>query len=569
MITHLKQWFAAPIFEGDEDKTRSAQLLNVSLLGVILIPSLIIVLNFIDKKIPTVTLIIDILSILLGISIRRLLFSGRVKLAGTLLLFLGFIFLTISNASLGTIRTPSTTIYVFLIVVAGILFGKPGIIFLTVMSSLAVFGLIFAENAGLLPEPNYSVTIVQWSTYTTIFAIVGSASYMGYRTVQKALIQARKELGERTKTEQKLQRQNEYLANLHQITLDLLSRQPTQTLLNNIVQYAMLLVDANIGYIFLPKGNSLVLSAATKGFVHHLGRTEPKPGRGVLGQVWQTKSVFLVENYSEWAFRDPDYSNENLRALAGVPIKIGDEIIGVLEVVTTNSPRIFSQDDVKILTRFALLAALVLNNAQLLDATEHEVAERKKNEAILQKHVAEIEQLQAELREQALRDPLTGLHNRRYLSETLQREIEKSKREKKALSIIVSDIDHFKMINDVYGHQAGDKFLVEIGTLMKDNARSSDIICRYGGEEFLMVMPGTSLESAVKRAEEILHKCTNIIIAHEGQALKVAMSLGVATYPDHGQEAEEIIFKADKALYKSKKNGRNQVSAWVENSVRS
>ena len=210
-----------------------------------------------------------------------------------------------------------------------------------------------------------------------------------------------------------------------------------------------------------------------------------------------------------------------------------------------------------------------MNNAQLLDATEHEVAERKKNEAILQKHVAEIEQLQAELREQALRDPLTGLHNRRYLSETLQREIEKSKREKKALSIIVSDIDHFKMINDVYGHQAGDKFLVEIGTLMKDNARSSDIICRYGGEEFLMVMPGTSLESAVKRAEEILHKCTNIIIAHEGQALKVAMSLGVATYPDHGQEAEEIIFKADKALYKSKKNGRNQVSAWVENSVRS
>lgn len=566
MLTRLKQWFMPPIFEGDEDKTRSGQLINASLLGIILMPVLAIIINLFVRNLPQTTLIIYALSIVIGIYFRHLLFQGRVKFVGSLILVIGFIMLTYANASLGTVRTPTTTIYLFLIIMAGVLFEKKGITLSVVVSSFVVLGLIWAENRGLLPKPDYSVTIIQWATYTTIFAIVGSASYMGNRTIQKTLVQLRQELSSRKKTEQKLQQQNEYLANLHQITLDLLSRQPTQTLLNNIAQYAMLLVDAHHGFIFLPKGDSLVLSAATTGFAHHIGRSEPLPGKGVLGQVWQTKNIFLVENYSEWKFRDSAYASENLRAVAGIPITIGSEIIGVLEVVNTNSPRIFTQDEVKVLMRFALLAALVLNSAQLLDSTEHEITERKRNEAILQKHVAKIEKLQAELREQALRDPLTGLYNRRYLSDAISREMEKARREDTSLSIIVSDIDHFKSINDNYGHQVGDKFLVEIGNLMKSSARSSDIICRFGGEEFLMVMPGTSLEAALKRAHEILQKCTDLILHHEEQPLKVAMSFGVATYPEHGQGAEEIIIKADKALYRSKQKGRNQVNAWVENS---
>ena len=568
MMPRIKQWFAPPVFEGDEEKTRSAQLLNASLLGIILIPILVIVLNLVDQNIPTVTLFIDVFSIVLGFFLRHLLYKGHLKLVGILILSFGFILLTISNASLGTIRTPTTTIYLFLIVMSGVLFGKPGILLSTSISSLAVLGLILAENAEILPSPNYSVTIVQWATYTVIFTVVGSAAFMGYQELQQALSRARQELGERTKTEFKLQKQNEYLANLHQITLDLLSRQPTQTLLNNIVQYAMLLVDAHHGYIFLPQGESLVLTAATQGFVHHIGRSEPKPGKGVLGHVWQSKEIFLVENYSIWEFRDPAYANENLCAVAGIPIKIGDMIIGVLQVVNINSPRVFSQEEVKILTRFALLAALVLNNAQLLDSSEHEIVERKRNEVLLQKHVTEIEQLQAELREQALRDPLTGLYNRRYLNETIQHEIEKAKQDKTPLSVIILDIDHFKSINDSYGHQIGDRFLIEIGNLMRTNARRSDIVCRIGGEEFLMVMPGTSLAAALKRANEILQKCTRITIVHEEQMLQVAMSLGVATYPEHGQEAEEIIIKADKALYKSQQNGRNQVNAWENQDVR-
>lgn len=200
-----------------------------------------------------------------------------------------------------------------------------------------------------------------------------------------------------------------------------------------------------------------------------------------------------------------------------------------------------------------------------------EIVKRKQAEELLevsneQLHlrVAEVEQLQVELLEQAIRDPLTGLYNRRYLNETLSREIKLTTRNKKPLSIIAMDVDHFKKINDAYGHQVGDLFLIEIAKLIKKYARGSDFICRSGGEEFLMVLPSATLSIAEKRAETLRKKCARITILHEGKPLKVTLSLGVATYPDHGQEAEEVMIKADKALYKSKRSGRNKVTSWIE-----
>ena len=204
-----------------------------------------------------------------------------------------------------------------------------------------------------------------------------------------------------------------------------------------------------------------------------------------------------------------------------------------------------------------------------------DITERKQNEKLLEKaneqlrvDMKKIEQLKEELHEQAIHDPLTGLYNRRYLNETLAREITRVERENNSLSVIMSDIDHFKMINDTYGHPVGDKFLMEIASLMKKHTRDSDIVCRYGGEEFLLVFPGTALASAARRAEEIRQQCAEIIIQHEGIDLNVTMSLGVATYPTHGKEAEEIIIKVDKALYQSKQSGRNRVTAWVDENIK-
>jgi len=147
----------------------------------------------------------------------------------------------------------------------------------------------------------------------------------------------------------------------------------------------------------------------------------------------------------------------------------------------------------------------------------------------------------------------------------MERELKLAKREKKPLSVIVMDIDRFKKINDSHGHRLGDEFLTEIAKLLQNHARGSDVICRYGGEEFLIVMPGANARTARKRAEQLRVHCEAMRIAHNGKELRVTLSFGVATYPTHGREGEEIVIKADKALYKSKRRGRNCVTLWEEN----
>lgn len=201
---------------------------------------------------------------------------------------------------------------------------------------------------------------------------------------------------------------------------------------------------------------------------------------------------------------------------------------------------------------------------RLNTALQTEITKRKQVEDALRLRMKEIESLQEQLREQALKDPLTGLYNRRYLNETMPREIARTRRENIPLGIIISDIDHFKKINDTYGHQVGDRFLVELANLLTVNARGSDIVCRYGGEEFLLVLPGVAKDSAIMRAEEIRQLCSDIIIPYEGRQLEVTLSIGIAIYPEHGLEAAEIILKADKALYVSKHRGRDCLTVWDE-----
>jgi diguanylate cyclase (GGDEF)-like protein len=208
-------------------------------------------------------------------------------------------------------------------------------------------------------------------------------------------------------------------------------------------------------------------------------------------------------------------------------------------------------------------------NPLYIQSVVRDITQRKQAEEALHAanqeltlRVKEVERLQVELKEQALRDPLTGLYNRRYLNESIPREIARARREKAPLSIIIGDIDHFKRINDTYTHHAGDKYLIDIANIMKSRTRGSDILCRYGGEEFLLVFPGADQMAAVQRAEEIRQTCLATTILYQDKALNTSLSFGVATYPDHGESAEEIIIRADIALYVSKNTGRNRVTIW-------
>lgn len=164
------------------------------------------------------------------------------------------------------------------------------------------------------------------------------------------------------------------------------------------------------------------------------------------------------------------------------------------------------------------------------------------------------------LKDQATRDPLTNLFNRRYLEETLQRELHRAERHSTPVSIIMIDIDHFKNVNDTYGHDGGDEVLAKIGSLLQKYYRKSDIACRFGGEEFILVLPEMSLDIALERAEIIRLAAESLCLTLHGQEMKgLTISLGVATYPQHGTSMEALISAADKALYRAKSLGRNRV----------
>lgn len=168
--------------------------------------------------------------------------------------------------------------------------------------------------------------------------------------------------------------------------------------------------------------------------------------------------------------------------------------------------------------------------------------------------------LKEALRNQAIRDPLTGLFNRRYLEESLDRELARCGRKGQPLSVIMLDIDHFKSFNDTNGHPGGDALLAAFGRLLQSKCRADDIACRYGGEEFTMILPEAPLELALARAEEIRAAAAEMVVEMRGQALpKVTVSLGISAAPGHGKGGAGLISVADKALYEAKSGGRNRV----------
>jgi diguanylate cyclase (GGDEF)-like protein len=168
--------------------------------------------------------------------------------------------------------------------------------------------------------------------------------------------------------------------------------------------------------------------------------------------------------------------------------------------------------------------------------------------------------LSERLRNQSIRDALTGLFNRRYMEESLEREVRRAVRNNETVALLMLDIDHFKQFNDTFGHQAGDALLREFGTLLKQQTRGQDVACRFGGEEFVLILSGASLDAASQRAEMLREELKKLIVQHAGQVLgAVSISIGVSAYPNHGVNAEALLRAADQALYRAKSEGRDKV----------
>ncbi|MEA5619633.1 PAS domain S-box protein [Cronbergia sp. UHCC 0137] len=214
-----------------------------------------------------------------------------------------------------------------------------------------------------------------------------------------------------------------------------------------------------------------------------------------------------------------------------IPMIAQGETLGMFHIMS-NNPKALSETKEQIARALAEQVGLALANLNLRETLQH----------------------------QSIRDPLTGLFNRRYLEEFLNQEIARSQRKQQPIGVIMLDVDHFKRFNDTYGHDAGDYVLQSVGGVLKENIRSSDIACRYGGEEMNLILPESSIEETAMRAEEIRQAIAQLSVSHNRKTLgSVTVSLGVAGFPQHGASSTALIQTADAALYRAKATGRNRV----------
>jgi diguanylate cyclase (GGDEF)-like protein/PAS domain S-box-containing protein len=195
-------------------------------------------------------------------------------------------------------------------------------------------------------------------------------------------------------------------------------------------------------------------------------------------------------------------------------------------------------------------------------AIKQDVTEQRRIQAELGRKVEEIEGLNVQLREQAVRDPLTGLHNRRYLEQTMKRDISRARRTRESIVVAVIDVDLFKSVNDTHGHAVGDRVLMRLADVLLGHVRSSDLVCRVGGEEFVVVMSGASVAGALKRAEIWRFAfAESAVDGRDGAPAKATISIGVARYRDPGETFAACLKRADEALYEAKRAGRDRVAS--------
>jgi diguanylate cyclase (GGDEF)-like protein/PAS domain S-box-containing protein len=196
------------------------------------------------------------------------------------------------------------------------------------------------------------------------------------------------------------------------------------------------------------------------------------------------------------------------------------------------------------------LETRVSERTSLLESSVHD----------LKTALLDAEKLRKELREQAIRDPLTGLYNRRYLEETLAHEVARSVRAHSPLSLLMFDMDNFKQLNDVFGHAMGDAVLKGVGRFVAQHVRAQDVVCRFGGDEFIIVMPETPLEGANAKAGQLLTALQGLRQEMmEMQLPQVDFSMGVATLPENGESCVALLKSVDDALYRAKQQGGGRV----------
>ena len=306
--------------------------------------------------------------------------------------------------------------------------------------------------------------------------------------------------------------------------------------LQNILCSAMGIMDMPAGSIALYEEASRILTlhaheGLSPAFTSR-DRWQVKKG-GLTHRILEAGEPLVVEDASEAAFfNNPLALDEGIRCLIAVPLQIQKKIVGIL-YLNDFVPRRFSKGRLQLLSILGSFATMSIDNARLHQRTVH----------------------------MASTDGLTGLYNHRQFKKMLKEEISRSKRYGKPLSLIMLDVDDFKKFNDTYGHPAGDKVLTIVAGILRDLSRESDLAFRYGGEEFVVVLPETAIDEALVAAERIRRVIETDSVPDLNGAVKsgVTVSAGVASCPRDGDSAEDLLKTVDDLLFQAKEQGKNKI----------
>lgn len=334
-----------------------------------------------------------------------------------------------------------------------------------------------------------------------------------------------------------LERRNEELETLVEIGKALASSLDLKEILSIIMEKVGLLLRPQTWSLLLADDatGDLTFEIVVSPAADRLRGIRLRKGEGIAGWVAQNGEPLLIPNVADdlrFAPQVDEAVEFETRSIVCVPIKSKNRILGVVELVNTLDDAHFNEADLKILSTIADFAGIAIENARYFQR----------------------------VRELIITDDLTGLYNARYLLELLDYEVDRARRYGTDLSVVFLDLDYFKEVNDTYGHLAGSALLTEMGAVIQKQIRKADFAARYGGDEFVIILPNTPKAGAFQMASKLrLFVKDHYFLVPEGYRVKITASFGVATYPTDAQSKLALIRLADKAMYEVKDSSRDGV----------
>jgi diguanylate cyclase (GGDEF)-like protein len=378
-------------------------------------------------------------------------------------------------------------------------------------------GILIMEGV-IYPERRH-----EYITLTSIIARVCGLAIANSRTFQ--LLQ---------NTETQLRKERDFSSTLRQAVYALTSTLELKQVLDQLLIYLRKVIPYDSASIFLVEENELLVVTG-KGYLDAdsiIGR-RISMDESLFSYLQDTEKPLVIDDVST----DPLYKkwgeNNLIHGWMGIPMHVRNKLIGYLSI-DSFAIGDFTEEDANLAQVFANEAAVAIDNVRLFEEAQY----------------------------LAISDPLTGLHNRRHFYKLAEGEFKRSLRYQRELSAIMFDIDHFKQVNDRYGHAVGDQVLTAIAQNCKKGIRSADIAGRYGGEEFVILLPETNLTKARQFAERLRKKLGNVIVESEKGPVSVTISMGVAALEFSCTSLNELLNRADHALYEAKNTGRNKTCVW-------